>query len=61
LAPAILPLGYGMGKALSSKAGNRAIAGQLPAQEMLAKALRDGDLEKYTRLLSRYGAMSAAE
>ena len=51
--------GVATARALASETGQRAMAGQLDIQKALAAALRAGDLEKYTRLLSRQAALQA--
>ena len=55
-----LPAGYLTAKALSSQTGQKAVAGQLELQKLMAKAMREGDMNAYTRALSRFAALEAA-
>jgi hypothetical protein len=57
---ATIPAGVLTAKGLSTQTGQRALAGQLDIQKALSRALREGDMDTYTRLLSRYGSMKAA-
>jgi hypothetical protein len=55
------PAGYATAKALSTQTGQQALAGQLQIQKRIAAALRAGDFDKYTKLISRYGAMQGEQ
>ena len=52
--------GIGLGRVIGSNAFQDALAGQTEWQKALAKALRENDMEKYTRLLSRQAAISGS-
>jgi len=54
-----LGVGIGTARALSTKGGQRVVAGQTGLQKELAEAMRKGDTAKYTQLLSRYAAGQA--
>jgi hypothetical protein len=51
--------GMGAGRALTTPAAQRFVAGQTSRQKQLAEALRKGDMAKYTQALSRFGAGQA--
>jgi hypothetical protein len=59
--PTAAAIGTGLvaGRALASKGGQKLVAGQLDWQMALAKALREGDMAKYTQILSRFAAGQA--
>ena len=56
-----VPAGYAVAKTLSTPTAQRTLAGQLDMQKALAKALREGNMAKYTQLASRIAAGQATK
>jgi hypothetical protein len=51
--------GIGIGKMIGSNTTQDLLAGQSSKQRAIAKALREGDMDKYTQLIARMAAMGA--